>query len=173
MEGSKKTKNKSKIAAVLCRGWTPYGTQRVDTVDIAAQLPAFEPMSSQRSIQKLSLKILRTQAETEAKTKVLSRTMEELQSRKVENTALKATIEQLRGTIAKLKITALGSPKVREALSAANEANSRAESSEAALRQTETLLGDATQCLHRDEQDHQSECEVCTAHLAQQWDSWC
>ena len=78
------------------------------TVDIAAQLPAFEPMSSQRSIQKLSLKILRTQAETEAKTQVLSRTMEELQSRKVENTALKATIEQLRGTIAKLKTTALG-----------------------------------------------------------------
>ena len=168
MEGSKKTKNKSKIAAVLCRGWTPYGTQRVDTVDIAAQLPAFEPMSSQRSIQKLALKVLRTQAETEAITKVLPRTMEELQS-----TALKATIEQLRGTIAKLKITALGSPKVREALLAANEANSRAESFEAALRQTETLLGDATQCLHRDEQDHQSECEVCTAHLAQQWDSWC
>ena len=123
------------------------------TVDIAAQLPAFEPMSSQRSIQKLSLKILRTQAETEAKTKVLSRKMEELQSRKVENTALKATIEQLRGTIAKQKIKVLGSPKVREALSAANEANSRSESSKAALRQTETLLGDATQCSHRDEQD--------------------
>jgi hypothetical protein len=156
----RKGRSEPKMAAALCREWLPYKemTHSKSKLKTSVTQSEFDSRFSQRSVQKLALRLSRTQAEAEAKVRVINRTVKQLSNERVKSKMLEASIEKMRATVAKLKVDVIGSPKVRQALRAANEASARAEVSEAELKEANRLLASAVQNLDGVERDHQNEC---------------
>ena len=153
----------SKLAAVLSQRWKPYSSPtKVEKAEAqkSKQGTVFDPETSRRCISKMALRLLRAQAEAETKARLIKKQVEQIEISNHANTSLQILIEELRGTIAKLRVDVLGSPKVRSALTAAQEANLRAASSEAELSSVSSLLEEALDKLQQVDMRHEAESQV-------------
>ena len=117
-------------------------------------------IQTHRGIQKLKLKLQRSQSLHESKVVVLGRSKQQLGIANEKNASMTLLTEKLRGSIAKLKVDVLGCPRVRVALAAADDASSRANNSQAELSKVEALLQDALANKILTEQKCQDEHEV-------------
>ena len=110
-KAAKHSKSELRMAAVLCREWVPYSKEAVVKKQKAVAPSHFGTHASKRTLHKLSVQLTRAQAETEAKVKVLERTVKQLGDSNAKCKATEFLIEKLRATIAKLQVKLLGSPK--------------------------------------------------------------
>ena len=153
----------SKLAAVLSQQWKPYSSpNKVEKAQAqkSKQGTGFDPAASRRCISEMALCLLRAQAEAETKARLIQKQVEQIEISNHTNTSFQILIEELRGAIAKLHVDVLGSPKVRSALTEAQEANLRAANSEAELSTVSSLLQEALDNLHQVDMRHEAESEV-------------
>lgn len=120
----------------------------------------FDPACSQRALRKLALQLSRSQVEAAAQAQVLQRTQQRLQESEENNLAQQLTIEKLKAHICRLKLQAIGSPKVREALEHAAVADDRALEANSRLKALEQQLRDAVLENKKMQHAHYLQCKV-------------